>query len=91
MNFFVAATVALLLPAAFCLAVWGCLSLIRRMRRKSHEPHALPVRKRMTVGARARVTEPESPDRHLPDYTYDSGISRGFPEMWEQDLLLRRN
>ena len=45
----------------------------------------------MTIGARARVTEPESADRLVPDYTYESGISRGFPEVWEEDLLLRRN
>lgn len=90
-NFFIAAIAALLLPAAFCLAAWGCLTLLRRMRRKSHELRALPVRRRMTISARARVTEPESAGRHLPDYTYDSGISRGFPEVWEEDLLLRRN
>lgn len=61
------------------------------MRLKSQEQRALPIRRRMTIGARTRVTEPESAGRQLPDYTYDSGISRGFPEVWEEDLLLRRN
>ncbi len=86
-----AAIAALLLPAAFCLAVWGSLSLLKRMLRRGHALRTLPVRKKIAVTARSRVTEPESDEGLRSDYTYDSGISQGFPEAWEEDLLLRRN
>ncbi len=91
MNFFLIALAALLLPALLCAAAWGSLSLLRRLRVRETRPRPQPVRRSISVVARARVTELGLDEQANPAYTYDDGVSDGFPEIWESDLLLRRN